>query len=112
MADTYLFRDAEHKKDCLIQSMQLSREMFAKNPPRNKTEHADALLYLGMVYLIENTVGRKVIKAERSKDKQAAKVGVDADGMRSFLELREKLRKTASKFFDDPTRTTLWLSGI
>ena len=112
MAGTYLFRDAGHKKDCLIQSMQLSREMFAKNPPRNKTEHADALLYLGMVYLIENTVSRKAVKAGRSKDKQTEKLPLDPDQMRLFLELREKLRKTANKFFDNPTRTTLWLSGM
>jgi len=112
MASTYLFRDAEHKKDCLIQSMQLSREMFAKSPPRNKTEHVDALLYLGMVYLIENTVSKKAVKAGRSKDKRAEKLPLDPDQVRVFLELREKLRKTANKFFDNPTRTTLWLSGM
>ena len=92
MASTYLFRDAEHKKDCLIQSMQLSREMFAKSPPRNKTEHVDALLYLGMVYLIENTVSKKAVKAGRSKDKRAEKLPLDPDQVRVFLELREKLR--------------------
>ena len=92
--------------------MQLSREMFAKSPPRNKTEHVDALLYLGMVYLIENTVSRKAVKAGRSKDKQTEKLPLDPDQMRLFLELREKLRKTANKFFDNPTRTTLWLSGM
>src|SRR5690242_19757054 len=107
MAKTYLFRDADHKKDCIVQSMQLSREMFPKTPPRNKTEHTDALLYLGMVYLIENTVSKKVIKAERSKEKQKVKLGLDGDEMQSFLKLREQLRKTANKFFDDPTRTTL-----
>ena len=112
MAGTYLFRDAGHKKDCLIQSMQLSREMFAKTPPRNKTEHADALLYLGMVYLIENTVSKKAVKTGRSKDKQAEKLPLDPDQMRVFLELREKLRKTVNKFFDNPTRTTLWLSAM
>ena len=112
MASTYLFRDAEHKKDCLIQSMMLSREMFPKNPPRNKTEHADALLYLGMVYLIENTVSKKAVKAGRAKDKQTEKLPLDPDQMRLFLELREKLRKTVNKFFDSPTRIALWLSGI
>jgi uncharacterized protein (DUF2225 family) len=112
MASTYLFRNADHKKDCIVQSMQLSREMFPKNPPRNKTEHNDALLYLGMVYLIENTVGKKVIKAERSREKQTVKIGLDKEEMQSFLKLREQLRKTVNKFFDDPTRTTLWLSAI
>ena len=112
MAKTYLFRDSDHKKDCIVQSMQLSREMFPKTPPRNKTEHTDALLYLGMVYLIENTVSKKVIKAERSKDKRTEKLGLEADETQSFMKLREKMRKTANKFFDDPTRATLWLSAI
>ena len=112
MVKTYLFRDAEHKKDCIIQSLQLSREMFAKTPPRNKTEHTDALLYLGMVYLIENTVSRKAVKADRSKDKGSEKVALKPEDARSLLEVREKLRKTANKFFEDPTRTTLWLSAM
>ena len=112
MVSTYLFRDAQHKKDCIIQTMQLSREMFSKSPPRNKTEHADALLYLGMVYLIENTISRKAVKAQRSKDKGPEKIAFRPDDARSFLEAREKLRKTANKFFEDPTRTTLWLSAM
>jgi len=86
--------------------------MFAKNPPRNKTEHVDALLYLGMVYLIENTVSKKAVRAGRSKDKQGEKLPLDSDQMRLFLELREKLRRSANKFFDNPTRTTLWLSAM
>ena len=96
----------------MIQSMQLSREMFPKNPPRNKTEHADALLYLGMAYLIENTVSKKAVKAGRAKGKRTEKLPLDPDQVKLFLELREKLRKTANKFFDNPTRTALWLSGM
>ncbi len=83
----------------MIQSMQLSREMFAKNPPRNKTEHADALLYLGMVYLIENTVSKKAVKAARSKDKQAEKLSLDPEQMRLFLELREKNAVSVTESF-------------
>src|SRR5215471_18240786 len=112
MAKTYLFRNADHKKDSIVQSLQLSRELFAKNPPRNKTEHADALVYLGIVYLIENTLGKKVAKGSKSDGKGLEKLGLDVDEVQVFLKLREKMRKTANKFFDDPTRTTLWLSGI
>ncbi len=109
MAGTYMFRDAQHKKDCLIQSMQLTRQVFTKNPPKNQRENLDSLLYLGLVYLIENAV-TKNIDANHLKDKQWQKIGIDMDEARSFQKTRAKLRKTAEKFIDDPTRTTLWLS--
>ncbi len=73
--------------------------MFAKDPPKNQTQMIDALLYLGMVHLIETTVTRK-------------KVVLEADEARTFSKLQERLRKTANKFFENPTKTTLWLSSL
>jgi len=58
----------------------------------------DGLLYLGMVRLLETTAARK-------------KIGLDSDEAKTFVKLRDKLRKTANKFFENPTKTTLWLSG-
>ena len=112
MASLYLFRDEQNKKDCLVQSMQLSRQMFAKNPPRNKNDHINALLYLGMVYLLEQTLSKKIVDVDRLKNAQGERPGLDASDLRSFLDTEAKLRKAINKFFGNPTRTTLWLSGI
>ena len=112
MPGTYMFRDAQHKKDCLIQSIELSRQVFAKNPPKNQRETLDALLYLGMIYVIENTMTKKVTGGTKSRDKQWERLSPEPEEARSFLKTQTKLRKTADKFFEDPTRTTLWLSGI
>ena len=108
----YLFRDEQQKKDCLIQSMQLSREMFPKDPPSKKKDHVNVLLYLGMVYLLEHTLSKKVIRADALKKGQAERLGIEPSDIRSFLDTQAKLRKTVNKFFENPTRTTLWLSGI
>ena len=95
-----------------LKSKQLARGMFPKNPQKNKKDHTNALLYLRMVHLKQHSVSKKMIEGKSFARGQGEKLGLEPSDIESFLKTQAELRKTANKFFENPTKTTLWLSGV
>ena len=109
----YKFKDDSHKKDSIIQSMQLSREMFPRNPPKGVKDHTNLLLYLGMIYLMERTLAKKMIDSDAGKKKEVGrKFGFQSNDALGYMHAETKLRKAANKFLVNPTKTALLLSSI
>lgn len=109
----YMFKDELQKKDCIIQSMQLSREMFSRNPPKGVKDHTNLLLYLGMVYLMERTLAANMADSDVGKKKEIEKkFGFQSNDALGYTRGETKLRKAANRFFVNPTKTALLLSSL
>ncbi len=110
----YMFKDEQNKRDCIIQSMQLARELFSAEPPNGIKDQTDLLIYLGLAHLIEQSLAHEISKAPQKKKVQVAKVVGLADSaeLKAYLKTQTRLRKAADRFLADPTRTMLQFSSL
>ncbi len=97
----FIFKDEQQKKESIVQSLQLARKLYPRNPLNGIRDHTDLLIYLGIQYLVEQTLAKKA-EAGAAELKNAE----------VYLKSEAMLRKEASKFFSNPTKTTLRLSGL
>lgn len=109
----YRFRDENQKKECILQSLQLSRDMLHGDFPKGVKDQTNLLIYLGTIYLLERTLARKVAGADSAKRKEIQRVfGLTSAGLSNYVETEAMLRKATGRFFTNPMKTALLLSGV
>ena len=109
----FMFRDEQQKRDCIVQSLQLAREYFPANPPNGIKDQTDLLIYLGAVFLYEQSLVKRLLKANPStKLNLSKKAGVSTSAdLKEYSKTEALLKKAADKFLADPTRTMMQLSA-
>ena len=80
--------------------------------PKGVKDQTNLLIYLGIIYLLERSLTKKVATADTAKRKEIQKAFGLSSGLSNYVETETMLRKAAGRFFTDPIKTALLLSGV